>query len=80
MGYMSIPVFTVDSPAAGTSPVNRNDQLGWISRSYILHGPFNAVNNASMTTLVPTLGFSLVGNVTSTASVTVTDMNQFAVG
>jgi hypothetical protein len=80
MGYMSIPLFTMGSTAAGTSTENATISLGGYLNSSLLLGPFNAVNSASTTTLLPTLGFTLVGNVTSTASVTVSDMNQFAVG
>jgi hypothetical protein len=59
---------------------NATISLGGYLNSSLLLGLFNAVNSASTTTLLPTLGFTLVGNVTSTGSVTVSDMNQFAVG
>jgi hypothetical protein len=42
--------------------------------------PFNVVNSASTATIVPILGFTLIGDVTGKTSVTVSDMNQFAAG
>jgi hypothetical protein len=78
--YINISFFTMDSQDAGTGSLNATISLGGYLNSSLLLAPFNTLNAESNTTIVPTLGFSLIGNVTSTASVTVGDMNQFAVG
>jgi hypothetical protein len=64
VGYMSIPLLTLNGSDVGTAA---------------LLGPFNAVNNGSGSTLLPTLGFTLIGDVSSQVSVTVSNMRQFAV-
>ena len=79
LGYLSMPVFTMDSNSAGTTPQNATISLGGLSRG-LVGGPFNGVNGSNPATNVPILGFTLTGDVTSTVSVTVTAMNQFAVG
>ena len=58
----------------------RDDQPGWISQFFLATGPFNTLYNSSMSTnpIAPAPGIHTVGNVTNTASVTVTNMNQFA--
>ena len=81
IGYMSKPLFTMNSASAGTTPLYATISLGGYLNSFLATGPFNTLYNSTTSTnpIVPPLGFTLVGNVTNTASVTVTNMNQFAV-
>ena len=79
MGYLSMPVFTMDSDTAGNTPQNATISLGGLLAG-LVEGPFNAVNHSDQATNVPILGFTLTGDVTSTVSVTVSAMNQFVVG
>ena len=80
LGYMSIPLFTMNGADAGISPQSATISLGGFLSSSLLTAPFNSVNNGSSTTIVPTLGFTLIGNARSAVSVTVSQMRQFAVG
>ncbi len=95
MGYMSIPLYTMNSADAGNNgTVNATISLGGYLNSDFATGPFNSAylnflhHATSSTILVPTLGFTLVSNDTNnnsgksikTSSVTVSAMNQFAVG
>jgi hypothetical protein len=80
LGHMSIPLLTMNSAETGSAPQTATLSLGQYLKSYLLLGPFNAVNSANPSTNIPTLGFTLVGDVTRTTSVTVSAMNQFAVG
>jgi Domain of unknown function (DUF4214) len=80
LGYLSMPVFTMDSDSAGTTPQNATISLGGLVGGFYVGGPFNGTNSSSPATNVPILGFTLTGDVTSTVSVTVSAMNQFFVG
>ncbi len=79
MGYLSMPVFTMDSNSSGNTPQNATISLGG-TLGGLIGAPFNAVNHSAPTTNVPILGFTLSGDVTSTVSVTISAMNQFVVG
>ncbi len=95
MGYMSIPLYTMNSADAGNKgTVNATISLGGYLNSDAVTGPFNSVylnflhHATSDTILVPTLGFTLIRadtgskpiTVIKSSSVTVSAMNQFAVG
>ena len=80
LGYLSMPVFTMDSDSAGTTPQNATISLGGLFGGNVVGGPFNAINGSNPATNVPILGFTLSGEVTSTVSVTVSAMSQFVVG
>ena len=78
-GYLSMPVLSLDSNAAGTTAQNATISLGGTFGG-LAGAPFNGVGASSPATNVPILGFTLTGDVTSTVSVTVSAMNQFYVG
>ena len=78
-GYVSIPLFTMDSDSAGTTAQDATISLGGLLGG-IIEGSFNAIDVSNPATTVPILGFSLTGDVTSSVSVTVSAMNQFFVG
>jgi hypothetical protein len=80
VGYMSIPLLTLNGEDVGTAVQSATISLGsYLNADPSLLGPFNAVNNGSASTLLPTLGFTLIGDVSSQVSVTVSNMRQFAV-
>jgi hypothetical protein len=78
LGYVSIPVLTLNGGDVGTAMQSATMSLGgYLNDAPTLLGPFNALNNGSNNTLLPTLGFTLIGNVSSPVSVTVSSMRQF---
>jgi hypothetical protein len=70
----------MDSDTRGRTPQNATISLGGLLSNGLIQGPYNGVNLGQAATNVPTLDFSLTGDVTSTTSVTVSAMNQFYVG
>jgi hypothetical protein len=80
VGYVSIPLLTLNGGDVGTATQSATISLGsYLNADPDLLGPLNALNNGSTTTLLPTLGFTLIGDVSSQVSVTVSNMRQFAV-
>jgi len=82
LGYISIPLFTMDGADAGGAAQSATISLDGYRLGFIL-GPFNSVINtggSSATPIVPTLGFSLVTSNGATASVTVSSLRQFSDG
>jgi hypothetical protein len=80
IGAMSIPLLTMNASAAGTSTQAATISLGGLLNSFVIEGPFNALNGGSSMTVVPTLGFTVVGNPGSPVTVTVNNMRQFMDG
>ena len=54
--------------------------MGGLLDSFFLDAPFNALNGGSPTTVIPALGFSVVGNPDRPVTVTVSGMRQFEDG
>ena len=80
IGYMSIPLLTLNGGDVGTAVQSATISLGsYLNGFPDLLAPFNAVNDGIPGTLLPTLGFTLIGDVSSQVSVTVSNMRQFAV-
>jgi hypothetical protein len=80
LGSMSIPLFTMDAADAGTSATYATISLDGFFNSILLRAPFNTVNGGSAATIVPSLGFTLIGGPNSKGSVTVSSMRQFVLG
>ena len=81
-GYVSIPLFTMDSADAGNTAGTATISLDTYALG-LATVVFNSVSNSTATGLapmVPTLGFSLISTAGSNASgsVTVSMMNQFS--
>jgi len=82
IGYISIPLFSMDGADAGTAPQSATISLDGYRVGLIL-GPFNSVidiSGGSATPIVPTLGFSLATSNGATASVVVSNLRQFSDG
>ncbi|MDR3621985.1 MAG: DUF4214 domain-containing protein [Paludisphaera borealis] len=79
LGYASIPLLTLDSSDVGSSVQYATLSVGQYLNSWLLRAPFNALNSstAAAGTMVPTIAFSLIGDVTSTVSATVSNIRQF---
>ncbi len=80
IGSLSIPLFTMSASAAGTTTQSATLSMGGLLDSFFLDAPFNALNGGSPTTVIPALGFSVVGNPDRPVTVTVSGMRQFEDG
>jgi pimeloyl-ACP methyl ester carboxylesterase len=79
-GYMSVPLFTMDSADAGTSTQGATLSLDGYHLG-LLTGLFDSVATfGTAAPNVPTLGFTLISSAGSSATVTVTNMNQITDG
>ena len=75
LGYLSIPLFAMSGTEAGSTARQATISLGgFLSGQHApILGPFSASQ-------VPILGFSLIGSAGASATVTVTNLNQFSDG
>jgi len=79
-GYMSVPLFVMNSADAGTSTQGATLSLDGYHLG-LLTGLFNSVLTSSAAApIIPTLGFTLISSPGSSATVSVTNMNQIRDG
>jgi len=79
-GYMSVPLFTMNSADAGTSTQGATLSLDAYELG-VFTGLFNSVVTSSgAAPTIPTLGFTLIGSSGASATVTVSNMNQITDG
>ncbi len=81
LGYISIPLLTLNGADTGTSTQLATISLGQYFNAFpFITGPFNSLDGANSARLLPTLGFTLLGDVSSSVSVTVSNIRQFTDG
>ncbi|MBM4071786.1 MAG: DUF4214 domain-containing protein [Planctomycetes bacterium] len=80
VGYVSIPLLALNGAETTTTQSATISLAGYLNAFPLVTGPFNSLNNANPATLLPTLGFTLLGNVSSNVSVTISNIRQFSDG
>lgn len=80
VGYVSIPLLTLNGADTATTQFATISLAGYLNAFPLVTGPFNSLNDANPATLLPTLGFTLLGDVSSNVSVTVSNIRQFSDG